>query len=83
MGFGTFIRVKRAEEAGRLNINALMSVAVTGAVVIGQWAEAAMVMALYAIAELIEARAVERARHAITGLMAMAPEDSHSPTDQW
>jgi Cd2+/Zn2+-exporting ATPase len=60
--------------AGRLNINALMSVAVTGAVFIGQWAEAAMVMALYAIAELIEARAVERARNAITGLMAMAPE---------
>lgn len=60
--------------AGRLNINALMSVAVTGAVLIGQWAEAAMVMALYAIAELIEARAVERARNAITGLMAMAPE---------
>lgn len=73
-GFDVYRKGIAALLAGRLNINALMSVAVTGAVFIGQWAEAAMVMALYAIAELIEARAVERARHAITGLMAMAPE---------
>jgi Zn2+/Cd2+-exporting ATPase len=58
----------------RLNINALMSVAVTGAFLIGQWPEAAMVMALYAVAELIEARAVDRARNAIAGLLALAPE---------
>lgn len=61
---------------GRLNINALMTVAVTGAFVIGQWPEAAMVMALYAIAEAIEARAVDRARNAIKGLLAMAPEEA-------
>ncbi len=59
---------------GRLNINALMTVAVTGAFVIGQWPEAAMVMALYAIAEAIEAKAVDRARHAIKGLLELAPE---------
>ena len=73
-GFDVYSKGIAALLAGRLNINALMSVAVTGAVFIGQWAEAAMVMALYAIAEMIEARAVERARNAITGLMAMAPE---------
>lgn len=59
---------------GRLNINALMTVAVTGAFLIGQWPEAAMVMALYALAETIEARAVDRARNAIKSLMALAPE---------
>ena len=59
---------------GKLNINALMSVAVTGAFVIGEWPEAAMVMALYAIAELIEAKAVDRARNSIKDLLAMAPE---------
>ena len=53
---------------GQLNMNALMGVAVTGAFLIGQWPEAAMVMALYAIAELIEARSVDRARNAIKGL---------------
>ena len=61
---------------GRLNINALMAVAVTGAFVIGQWPEAAMVMALYAIAEVIEARAVDRARNAIQGLLALAPQQA-------
>lgn len=59
---------------GKLNINALMSVAVTGAFLIGEWPEAAMVMALYAIAELIEAKAVDRARNSIKDLLAMAPE---------
>ena len=61
---------------GRLNINALMTVAVTGAFLIGQWPEAAMVMALYAIAEAIEARAVDRARNAIKSLLALAPEQA-------
>jgi Cd2+/Zn2+-exporting ATPase len=58
---------------GQLNINALMSVAVAGAFVIGQWPEAAMVMALYSLAELIEARSVDRARNAIAGLLALSP----------
>ena len=61
---------------GQLNINALMSVAVAGAFVIGQWPEAAMVMALYSLAELIEARAVDRARNAISGLLALSPQEA-------
>jgi Cd2+/Zn2+-exporting ATPase len=51
-----------------LNINALMSIAVTGAVLIGQWPEAAMVMFLFSVAELIEAKSLDRARNAIRGL---------------
>jgi Cd2+/Zn2+-exporting ATPase len=65
---------------GRLNINALMSVAVTGAFLIGHWPEAGMVMALYAIAEALEARAADRARQAIHGLMQLAPEQA---TVEW
>lgn len=70
---------------GRLNITALMTVAVTGAFLIGQWPEAAMVMALYAIAELIEARSLDRARNAIESLMALAPEqaDVRQPDGSW
>ncbi|WP_434654191.1 heavy metal translocating P-type ATPase [Pseudomonas sp. R3-56] len=59
-----------------LNINALMSIAVTGAVLIGQWPEAAMVMFLFTVAELIEAKSLDRARNAISGLMQMAPEQA-------
>lgn len=57
-----------------LNINALMSIAVTGALLLGQWPEAAMVMVLFTIAELIEAKSLDRARNAIQGLMKLAPE---------
>ena len=75
-GFDVYKKGLTALRHGRLNINALMTVAVTGAFLIGQWPEAAMVMALYAIAEAIEARAVDRARNAIKGLLAMAPEEA-------
>jgi Cd2+/Zn2+-exporting ATPase len=75
-GFGVYGKGLAALRQGRLNINALMSVAVTGAFLIGQWPEAAMVMALYAIAEAIEARAVDRARGAIKSLLALSPEQA-------
>nr|WP_277604766.1 heavy metal translocating P-type ATPase [Pelomonas sp. CA6] len=84
-GFSTYRKGLSALRLGRLNINALMTVAVTGAFVIGQWPEAAMVMALYAIAELIEARAVDRARNAIQELLALAPQDAEvrQPDGSW
>ena len=58
----------------QLGIHALMAVAVTGAFLIGQWPEAAMVMALYAAAERIEDQAMDRARNAIRSLLDLAPE---------
>jgi Cd2+/Zn2+-exporting ATPase len=57
-----------------LNINALMAIAVTGALLLQQWPEAAMVMVLFTIAEMIEALSLDRARNAIRGLMAMTPD---------
>ena len=84
-GFDVYKKGLVALRHGRLNINALMTVAVTGAFAIGQWPEAAMVMALYAIAEAIEAKAVDRARNAIKGLLAMAPEEAavRQPDGSW
>lgn len=60
-----------------LNINALMSIAVTGAVLIGQWPEAAMVMVLFTLAEMIEAMSLDRARNAIRGLMELTPDKAN------
>ena len=73
-GFGVYRKGLALLLRGQLSITTLMTVAVTGAFVIGQWAEAAMVMALYSLAEWIEARAVDRARNAIKGLLALTPE---------
>ncbi|KAB8061197.1 cadmium-translocating P-type ATPase [Janthinobacterium sp. FT14W] len=57
-----------------LNINFLMSLAVFGAIAIGQWPEAAMVIFLFAIAELIEGLSLNRARNAVQSLMQLAPD---------
>lgn len=84
-GFSTYRKGFTALRQGRLNISALMTVAVTGAFLIGQWPEAAMVMALYAIAELIEARAVDRARNAIKSLLDLTPDTAEvrQPDGAW
>lgn len=73
-GFSTYSKGLAALRRGQLNMNALMGVAVTGAFLIGQWPEAAMVMALYSLAELIEARSVDRARNAIKSLLSLTPD---------
>lgn len=75
-GTTTFRKGWIAVRHGKLNINALMSIAVTGALLIGQWPEAAMVMVLFTLAERIEAHSLDRARNAIRGLMQLAPEQA-------
>ncbi|XOT97355.1 cation-transporting P-type ATPase, partial [Alcaligenes pakistanensis] len=60
---------------GQLNINALMSIAVTGAVILAQWPEAAMVMSLFSLAEWIEARSLDRARNAVDSLLKLVPDE--------
>ncbi|MDB5995016.1 MAG: heavy metal-(Cd/Co/Hg/Pb/Zn)-translocating P-type ATPase [Pseudomonas sp.] len=75
-GFTTYKKGWIALKNLNLNINALMSIAVTGAILIGQWPEAAMVMFLFTVAELIEAKSLDRARNAIGGLMQMTPEQA-------
>lgn len=68
-----------------LNINFLMMVAVIGAVAIGEWPEAAMVTFLFALAEMIEAYSLDRARNAIKNLMEMSPESASvkQPDGSW
>lgn len=59
-----------------INIYFLMSLAVIGAMLIGEWPEAAMVVFLFALAEAIEARSLERARHAIESVHGLTPEQT-------
>ena len=62
-----------AVQAMRPDMNALMMIAVLGAVLLGNWFEAAMVAFLFSGALLLETWSVGRARLAITSLMNLTP----------
>ncbi|WP_198415286.1 heavy metal translocating P-type ATPase [Sulfuriferula plumbiphila] len=57
-----------------IGIELLMFTAAIVAGVMGQWAEAAMLVFLYSISEAAEGYTAERARHAIRSLMELAPK---------
>ena len=68
-----------------LDITFLMTVAIAGACILGDWPEAAMVSVLFAIAETIEGHTADRARHAIRGLMQAVPSTAtiRGPEGEW
>ena len=71
--------VRRALGALRvraIDIHILMTVAVAGAIVIGEWSEAATVVFLFALAQYLESRSMDRARHAIQALMGLTPTEA-------
>jgi cation transport ATPase len=74
---------------GRLDMHVLVCMSAIGAAAIGQWAEAATVAFLFAIAHLLEAWSIERARHAVSTLVGHEPgwgDDSgheSAPVERW
>ncbi|MGE0193741.1 MAG: heavy metal translocating P-type ATPase [Planctomycetota bacterium] len=61
----------------RPDMNLLMTIAVVGAVAIGEWLEAAVVTFLFAVSLALEAWSVGRARRAVRALLALAPPVVH------
>jgi len=59
-----------------ININLLMALAAIGAVIIGEEAEAATVIFLFAIGEALEGYTMDRARHSIRKLMLLTPAEA-------
>ena len=57
----------------RPDMNLLMSVAVVGAILIGEWFEGATVAFLFSFSLLLESWSVGRARRAVAALMELAP----------
>jgi Cd2+/Zn2+-exporting ATPase len=66
----------RAAKHAALDMNFLMSVAALGALAIGEFVEAAAVLFLFSLAQLLEARSMDRARNAIRSLMTLAPAEA-------
>ena len=75
-GIYTARRAWAATRVMSLDINVLMLVAVVGAMVIGEWSEGATVTFLFAFAQILEARTMDRARNAIRALMDLTPPEA-------
>jgi Cd2+/Zn2+-exporting ATPase len=72
-GLLVFPAAWKALLAKRLDMNVLMTVAVAGAWIIGEGAEAAAVVFLFALSELLESWAATRARRAVKALLELSP----------
>jgi len=59
---------------GLLDINTLMTVAVCGAMIIGEFPEAAATMVLFGLSEWLEERSMSRASTAIEAVLSLRPE---------
>ncbi len=73
-GWNFFPKGLRAARTLRLDMNFLMTVAIVGAVLIGEPTEAAAIASLFSLAELLERAAVARARRSIEELVHLSPE---------
>lgn len=73
----------------RLDMHVLVCLSAIGAAAIGQWAEAATVAFLFALAHLMEAWSIDRARHAVTTLVGheagWGSDGGHenAPVERW
>lgn len=73
----------------RLDMHVLVCLSAIGAAAIGQWAEAATVAFLFALAHLMEAWSIDRARHAVSQLVGHEPgwgeagPHQSAPVERW
>ena len=73
-GLTFFPRGLKAARTLSLDMNFLMTVAVLGAVGIGEYLEAGAIAFLFAVANLLENYSVDRARASVESLMELAPD---------
>ncbi|MFZ5647777.1 MAG: heavy metal translocating P-type ATPase [Bacillota bacterium] len=73
-GFATARKALLSLRRLDFNMNVLMTVAVTGAALIGEWNEGAAVAFLFSVSEALESYTIDKARQSIRSLIEIAPK---------
>ena len=61
---------------GRLTINTLLVVGAIGAIYLGLWEEASLLVVIFSLGEVLESYAVDKARGSIQALISLAPQEA-------
>ncbi|WP_442602838.1 heavy metal translocating P-type ATPase [Paenibacillus sp. KN14-4R] len=75
-GYTTFIKGLKNLFRFKFNIDTLMTIALIGAIAIGEWKEATLVAILFGLNELLEGFGMEKARRSMDTLLQVAPKEA-------
>ena len=80
-GWAIALAALAALRSRTLDMNVLMTLAALGAVAIGEYAEAAWVLVLFAVGTTLETFALDRSRRSVEALMELAPVEARVLAD--